>query len=161
MGGQCSWCRGWWGADPCSRPLALYPQRPWAQGYGVWGDACEAGGAGRVKGSDPQMTSGPGPCWVTGAPCGFPSGHPRQCQRATWNSASEAGPAPSLFLMPFVSISREPDNALCTPRGPAPPRVPSLLPTGPGRGSSPGSLLLRHAPLGYLVLQQACLSGGH
>lgn len=114
-----------------------------------------------MKASDPQMTLGPGPCRGTGPFCGFPSVRPRQCQRATWASASEAGPAPSLFLTPFASISRDPDNALCTPRGPAPPGMPSLLSTEPDRGSALGSLLLGCAPLGHLTLQQACVSGGH
>lgn len=141
---------------PSLQPLR--PQRPWAQGPGVRDDAREAGGAGSVKGSTDDVGAGPllgDRCSLrvsVRAPQAVPTGHMGLCLRG--------GPRPQ-FLTPFASISREPDNALCTPRGPAPPGMPSLLPTEPDRDSSPGSLPLRRALLGHLVLQQACLSGGH
>lgn len=138
---------------PSLQPLC--PQRPWAQGPGVWDVVREAGGARRVKGSDPQT-----PCWATGAPCGFPSGHPRQCPRATRASASAAGPAPSLSLTPFASLSWEPDSGLCTPRGPAPPGMPPPGPAEPDGGPSPGACC-SDGPARPPGPPQACPSGGH
>lgn len=79
-----------------------------------------------MKASDPQMTLGPGPCRGTGPFCGFPSVRPRQCQRATWASASEAGPAPSLFLTPFASPLSP--VTLTTPSAPPGAQLPQECP---------------------------------